>query len=84
MARLIYPRLEQLGHILEPPAELVVLGVLCEPSSELTALDISPGLWERERTVLREAGVLIVAGHLEKRGRAWTLRAETLVDAGPE
>ena len=43
---------------------------------------ISPNLWER--SVLRASGVLIVSGLLEKRGRAWTLRADTLVDAGAE
>ena len=43
---------------------------------------ISPALWEQERAALRESGVLVVSGTLEKRGRAWTLRAETLADAG--
>ena len=42
---------------------------------------LSPDLWERERDVLREARVLIVSGQLEKRGRAWTIRADTLADA---
>lgn len=45
---------------------------------------ISPALWETERTALREAGVLVVTGWLEKRGRAWTIRAESLADAGAE
>jgi len=47
---------------------------------------ISPDLWQREREVLREAGVLIVSGMLEKRGRAWTLRAAQLwnVNALPD
>lgn len=42
---------------------------------------ISPDLWVRERDLLREARVLIVSGQLEKRGRAWTVRADQLVDA---
>ena len=42
---------------------------------------ISPALWERERAALRESGVLVVTGWLEKRGRAWTLRADTLAGA---
>jgi error-prone DNA polymerase len=42
---------------------------------------ISPDLWERERDLLREARVLVVTGMLEKRGRAWTIRADQLVDA---
>ena len=42
---------------------------------------ISPDLWENERKVLREARVLIVSGLLEKKGKAWTLRAEGLADA---
>ena len=42
---------------------------------------ISPDLWQRESEVLREAGVLIVSGMLEKRGKAWTLRATQLWDA---
>jgi len=42
---------------------------------------ISPDLWERERDLLREARVLIVSGRLEKRRKAWTIRADQLVDA---
>ncbi len=42
---------------------------------------LSPDLWQKERDVLREARVLIVAGQLEKRGRAWTIRADRIVDA---
>jgi error-prone DNA polymerase len=42
---------------------------------------ISPDLWEGERDLLREARVLIVSGRLEKRGKAWTIRADQLVDA---
>lgn len=42
---------------------------------------ISPDLWERERDLLREARVLLVTGFIEKRGRAWTLRADQLVNA---
>ena len=45
---------------------------------------ISPELWERERELLREARVLIVTGVLEKRVKAWTLRAERLADAQAE
>jgi error-prone DNA polymerase len=41
---------------------------------------ISPDLWERERNLLREARVLIVRGFLERKGRAWTIRADLLVD----
>lgn len=41
---------------------------------------ISPDLWESECNVLREARVLIVSGRLEKRARAWTIRADQLVD----
>jgi error-prone DNA polymerase len=41
---------------------------------------ISPDLWERERDLLREARVLLVTGLLEKRGRAWIIRAERLTD----
>jgi len=41
---------------------------------------ISSDLWENERGVLREARVLVVSGPLEKRGRAWTIRADQLVD----
>ena len=48
----------------------------------LRLIVILPTLWETERTALREAGVLIVTGWLEKRGRAWTVRAEQLADAG--
>ena len=44
---------------------------------------ISPALWERSRSLLRDARVLIVSGDLEKRGRAWTLRAERLADLPP-
>jgi error-prone DNA polymerase len=42
---------------------------------------ISPDLWADERALLREARVLVVSGQLEKRGRAWTIRADRLVDA---
>jgi len=42
---------------------------------------LSPDLWQKERDVLREARVLVVSGQLEKRGRAWTIRADRLVDA---
>ena len=42
---------------------------------------LSPDLWQSERDVLREARVLIVFGWLEKKGKAWTLRAELLADA---
>ncbi len=42
---------------------------------------LSPDLWQKERDVLREARVLVVTGQLEKRGRAWTIRADRLVDA---
>ncbi len=42
---------------------------------------ISPDMWERERDLLREARVLLVTGMLEKCGRAWTIRADQLVDA---
>ena len=42
---------------------------------------LSPDLWQKERDVLREARVLIVTGQLEKRGRAWTIRADQVVDA---
>ncbi len=42
---------------------------------------LSPDLWQKERDVLREARVLVVSGWLEKKGKAWTLRAEQLVDA---
>lgn len=45
---------------------------------------ISPDLWERERDLLREAHVLVVSGWLEKRGKAWTIRADQLVDAQGE
>jgi error-prone DNA polymerase len=41
---------------------------------------ISPDLWESERSVLREARVLVVSGLLEKRGKAWTIKAYQLVD----
>ncbi len=41
---------------------------------------ISPDLWESERSVLREARVLVVSGLLEKRGKAWTIRADQLVN----
>ncbi|MDQ3398564.1 MAG: DNA polymerase III subunit alpha, partial [Deinococcota bacterium] len=41
---------------------------------------ISPDLWEGERDLLREARVLIVSGRLEKRGRAWIIKADQLVD----
>ncbi len=41
---------------------------------------ISPALWEGERALLREARVLVVSGLLEKRGKAWTIRADQLVD----
>ena len=42
---------------------------------------ISPNLWQREREVLHGARTLIVSGQLEKRGKAWTIRADQLVDA---
>ncbi len=42
---------------------------------------LSPELWQKERDVLREARVLVVTGWLEKKGKAWTLRAEQVVDA---
>jgi error-prone DNA polymerase len=45
---------------------------------------ISPDLWAQERDLLREARVLIVSGQLEKRGKAWTIRADQLVDAQGE
>ncbi|CAA9556822.1 MAG: DNA polymerase III alpha subunit [uncultured Truepera sp.] len=41
---------------------------------------ISPNLWARERDLLREARIMIVSGRLEKRGKAWTIRADQLVD----
>lgn len=41
---------------------------------------IPPDMWERERDLLREARVLVVTGMIEKKGRAWTLRAEQLTD----
>ena len=43
---------------------------------------ISPDLWQSERQyVASEARILIVSGQLEKRGKAWTIRADQLVDA---
>ena len=42
---------------------------------------ISPDLWQCEREVLRGTRTLIVSGQLEKRGKAWTIKAEQLVDA---
>ena len=45
---------------------------------------LSPDLWRRERDVLREARILLVSGWLEKKGQAWTLQAEQVVDAGAE
>ena len=42
---------------------------------------ISPDMWQSERNTLREARILIVSGQLEKRGKAWTIRADQLVDA---
>jgi error-prone DNA polymerase len=41
---------------------------------------ISPDLWKGKRDLLREAKVLIVRGLLERKGRAWTLKAELLVN----
>ena len=45
---------------------------------------ISPDLWQREGDALREARVLLVSGQLEKLGKAWTLRAESLMDTQRE
>ena len=42
---------------------------------------LSSDLWQKERDVLREARILVVTGWLEKKGKAWTLRAEQVVDA---
>jgi error-prone DNA polymerase len=41
---------------------------------------ISPLLGETHRTMLVEVRVLLVSGWLEQRGKAWTIRADTIID----
>ena len=44
-------------------------------------LVIPPNLWRQHRDLLRDAPFILAAGELEKRGRAWTLRATELWQA---
>ena len=63
-----------------PPTAGGVAFYVVEDGPLRTQVVISPTLWERERSLLRDARVLIVSGDFEKRGKAWTLRAERLAD----
>jgi error-prone DNA polymerase len=63
-----------------PPTAKGFAFYVLEDGSLRVQVIISPDLWESERDLLREARVLIVSGRLEKRGRAWTIRADQLVD----
>ena len=64
----------------KPPTAGGVAFYVVEDGPLRTQVVISPTLWERERGLLRDARVLIVSGDFQKRGRAWTLRAERLAD----
>ena len=64
-----------------PPTAKGFAFYVLEDGSLRMQVVISPDLWELERNLLREARILIVSGRLEKRGKAWTIRAHQLVDA---
>jgi error-prone DNA polymerase len=50
-----------------------------EDGPERVQVVVSPDLWDSHWTVLRDARVLVVDGTLQRVGRAWTLRAQTVV-----
>lgn len=63
-----------------PPTAKGFAFYVIEDGSLRAQVVISPDMWERERDLLREAHILIVSGQLEKRGKAWTIRADQLAD----
>lgn len=50
-----------------------------EDGPERVQVVVSPDLWDSHWTILRDARVLVVDGTLQRIGRAWTLRARTIV-----
>jgi hypothetical protein len=51
-----------------------------EGGSQRAQVVISPALGEQHRTTTSMARVLLVSGWLEQRGKAWTIRADTIID----
>ena len=51
-----------------------------EDGSDRCQVIISPEMGESHRAMMVEVRVLLVSGWLEKRGKAWTIRAERIVD----
>ena len=51
-----------------------------EDGPQRAQIIISPALGDTHRAMLVEVRVLLVSGWLEKRGKAWTIRAEKIVD----
>ena len=64
-----------------PPTAKGFAFYVLEDGSLRIQVVISPDLWQSKHEVLREARILVVSGQLEKRGKAWTIRADQLVDA---
>ena len=61
-----------------PPTAQGFAFYVLEDGPHRLQLVISPDLWEQHRELLRDAPLILATGELEKRGRAWTLRAAAL------
>lgn len=63
-----------------PPTAKGFAFYVLEDGPERIQLVVSPDLWERERDLMRDATMMVATGWLNKKGRAWTLRADILAE----
>jgi error-prone DNA polymerase len=63
----------------KPPTARGFAFWLIEDNQERAQVVIPPALWEAKREVLRDGRLILAEGLLEREGRAWTLRAEGVV-----
>lgn len=66
----------------KPPTAKGFAFYLLEDNLERLQLVVSPNLWEEQREALRDAPFLLAEGHLQRDGRAWTLRAQGVWGVG--